>query len=117
MEREGYNLRSRFITQRALTSVIETEPKEPEINHDIRKLFIDKLAILVKKTHDDYNSLESFEKRGEVGTQMKWTLRRYLEELLRHNIIELNEYNKNLPYHSVIAEVNLFLLEYSMNDV
>ena len=48
---------------------------------------------------------------------MKWTLRRYLEELLRHNAIEPNEYNKNLPYHSVIAEANLFLLEHSINDV
>lgn len=117
MEREGYNLRSRFIAQPRPTSVIEIKAKEPEINDDIRKLFIDKLAILVKKTLDDYNLLESFEKRGELGNQMKWTLRRYLEELLRHNVIEQNEYNKNLPHHSVIAETNLFLLEYSMNDV
>lgn len=117
MEREGYNLRSRFIAQPHQTSVIETEAKESEINNDIRKLFIDKLAILIKKTLDDYNSSESFEKRGEIGSQMKWTLRRYLEELLRHNAIEPNEYNKNLPYHSVIAEANLFLLEQSINDV
>ena len=117
MKSEGYNLRSRFIAQPHPTSVIEIKAKEPEINDDIRKLFIDKLAILVKKTLDDYNSSESFEKRGEIGSQMKWTLRRYLEELLRHNAIEPNEYNKNLPYHSVIAEANLFLLEHSINDV
>lgn len=119
MESEGYNLRSRFIAKTHYTAVLEAENKEPEseIDNHIRKMFIDKMSVLIKKTLDHYNSLEPYDKRTENGTQIKWTLKRYIEELLRHNVIQENEYNKNLPYHSVIAEANLFLLEYSMNDV
>ena len=120
MPSEGYNLRTRFIgTSSQTTSKLDTtitEKKEPIADTSIKEIIIDKLAIIIKKTLNDYNILETYEKRSEIALQIKYTLRRYLTELVRYNAIELNEYTEKLPLQSVIAECNLFLLNYSIND-
>ena len=117
MSSEGYSLRTRVVGRSSNTSEIDNEPNEKResvSDTSIKHLYIEKLVILLKKTLNDYDSLASYEKRTEIGIQIKYTLRRYLLELVRYNVIELNEHNKNLPMESVIAESNLFLLDYSI---